>query len=111
MSLAEHRAKRRAGELLDALKGLLEDTQHAEHSCGDSDCCVAVARKLVNEIEGGAQRQLLPNKPAGCKCNDGSWGAEGWRPICQNFELCKFGDCAHCEHDLECHTGTPGEQP
>lgn len=46
------RAKRRSSELLSALKDLLEDTQHSTHNCGDPDCCVAVARRLVAEIEG-----------------------------------------------------------
>lgn len=32
-----------------ALRGLLADTQHAEHRCGDEDCPVAIARAALRE--------------------------------------------------------------
>jgi hypothetical protein len=43
-----------ADELETALRGLLEDTQHRNHSCGDTpeDCPVLAARALLAKIEG-----------------------------------------------------------
>ena len=38
-------------ELLAALKGLLADTQHSKHNCGDDDCPVDIARKVVAKAE------------------------------------------------------------
>ncbi len=35
--------------LRDALKDLLEDTQHVDHNCGDEDCPVANARAALGE--------------------------------------------------------------
>ena len=32
-----------------ALRGLLADTQHAEHDCGDADCPVALARAALGQ--------------------------------------------------------------
>lgn len=52
MLISHARARRRGVELFDALKNLLEDTQHSGHHCGDADCPVLVARQLVREIEG-----------------------------------------------------------
>lgn len=36
-----------------ALRGLLTDTQHAEHDCGDEDCPVAVARAALGKNNHG----------------------------------------------------------
>lgn len=41
--------RQRIKELEKALKNLLEDTQHSEHYCGDEDCPVAVAKRVLNE--------------------------------------------------------------
>jgi len=38
--------------LVEALRNLLADTQHAEHNCGDEDCPVAKARALLAKIGG-----------------------------------------------------------
>lgn len=38
--------------LVEALRNLLADTQHAEHNCGDEDCPVAKAHALLAKIEG-----------------------------------------------------------
>ena len=38
--------------LVEALRNLLADTQHAEHNCGDEDCPVAKARALLPTREG-----------------------------------------------------------
>lgn len=44
--------------------------------------------------------------PAGCVCDEGSWG-ETVTPICDKFEAGgTAGDqsyCARCEHDKGCH--------
>lgn len=36
-------------ELEAALRGLLADTQHKDHYCGDEDCPVAVAKAALKE--------------------------------------------------------------
>ena len=41
-------------ELLEALKALVQDSQHAEHDCGDRDCPVLKARALITKAEGRA---------------------------------------------------------
>lgn len=38
-----------APDLIDALEALLEDTQHAEHDCGDPDCPVRKARAALEK--------------------------------------------------------------
>ena len=38
--------------IMEALRNLLADTQHAEHNCGDEDCPVAKARALLAKIGG-----------------------------------------------------------
>ena len=45
------RARKRAVALYTALKGLLEDTQHDSHLCGDPRCPVLRAQRLVAELE------------------------------------------------------------
>jgi hypothetical protein len=40
--------KRRVIALEDALRDLLDDTQHSEHDCSDVDCPVSRARKLLD---------------------------------------------------------------
>lgn len=40
-------------QLLEALKGLLQDTQHAEHDCGDEEWCPVIkARAAIAQVEG-----------------------------------------------------------
>ena len=39
-------------ELLEALKALVQDSQHAEHDCGDRDCPVLKARALIAKAQG-----------------------------------------------------------
>ena len=38
-------------ELVEALRNLLEDTQHSEHECVDKDCPVAVARAVLAKYD------------------------------------------------------------
>ena len=45
-------AVNRYDALVEALRNLLADTQHAEHNCGDEDCPVAKARALLAKIVG-----------------------------------------------------------
>ena len=45
-------AVNRYDALVEALRNLLADTQHAEHNCGDEDCPVAKARALLAKIGG-----------------------------------------------------------
>lgn len=46
--------------------------------------------------------------PPGCKCNPHIWATQPW-PICHGYEpaykyMPSRGDeCAHCEHNKECH--------
>lgn len=40
-------------ELAEALKNLLNDTQHSEHFCGDPNCPVANAIAALAKAEGG----------------------------------------------------------
>lgn len=40
-------------ELVEALKNLLNDTQHSEHFCGDPNCPVANAIAALAKAEGG----------------------------------------------------------
>lgn len=48
--LDELAALRKENEALrDALKGLLADTQHSEHHCGDSECPVDAARTAIGD--------------------------------------------------------------
>lgn len=50
---------------------------------------------------------LLRVKPEGCKCPVDGWDGK-WRPICKDYaEHSMFGDCAVCEHDIECHQQPP----
>ena len=46
------RAVNRYDALVDALRNLLADTQHAEHNCGGEDCPVAKARAMLTKIGG-----------------------------------------------------------
>ena len=40
-------------KLLEALKDLLQDTQHAEHECGDEEWCPVIkARAAISQAEG-----------------------------------------------------------
>lgn len=43
-------AKRHAVELYEALKDLVEDTQHVNHNCGDRDCPVRKALRVLNKV-------------------------------------------------------------
>jgi hypothetical protein len=36
--------------LVEALKWLLNDTQHADHNCGDNECPVDNARQVLKEF-------------------------------------------------------------
>ena len=52
--LANARLIAAAPELLEALRELLEDTQHANHDCGDlSYCPVSKARAAIAKATGG----------------------------------------------------------
>lgn len=46
------RAKKHAVELYQALCDLSEDTQHSHHLCGDPDCPVIKARRVIDLVEG-----------------------------------------------------------
>lgn len=37
--------------LTDALSGLLKDTQHEKHECGDIDCPVQIARDVLQQFK------------------------------------------------------------
>lgn len=41
----------RVESLESVLGALLEDTQHADHRCGDPDCIVDIARRVLAETE------------------------------------------------------------
>lgn len=47
--LSDQNAKLQA--VVDALRGLLADTQHSKHYCGDEDCPVDIARKAIAALE------------------------------------------------------------
>lgn len=38
--------------LRGALEGLLDDTQHQNHFCGDEDCPVWIAQQAISKVEG-----------------------------------------------------------
>jgi hypothetical protein len=46
--------------------------------------------------------------PHNCKCSHEVWVTQPW-PICNNYEPAhkympeRGAECAHCEHDEECH--------
>lgn len=62
--LINSRAKRSAPQLLEALEDLLEDTQHAEHRCGDPCCPVDSARRIVALVKTGkSQPPTASEKP------------------------------------------------
>lgn len=47
------RAAAKIEQLQEALRALLEDTQHSDHNCGDPDCPVDAARQLLPEQSSG----------------------------------------------------------
>ena len=64
--------------------------------------CIHCNRPESDHCPGYEARKL----PAGCQCDDGSWG-ENVTPICEKFEpMGTAGDesyCKHCEHNKACH--------
>jgi len=44
-------AKKENAMMREALKGLLSDTQHSDHDCGDKDCPVYIARKTLAKLK------------------------------------------------------------
>jgi hypothetical protein len=51
-SIVVARARRYGCSLYCALSKLLEDTQHASHHCGDTDCPVEEARAVLALVDG-----------------------------------------------------------
>lgn len=64
-----------------------------------SDLCVICGRPA-----GDHHAFMPPVKPAGCVCDEGSWG-ERVTPICSAFvaNANEPDYCANCEHDEACH--------
>lgn len=50
-SVIEARARKYALTLFNALCDLLDDTQHAEHRCGEVECPVAQAQAAVRLVD------------------------------------------------------------
>jgi hypothetical protein len=55
--LANARLIAAAPDLLEALKLLLEDTQHKTHDCGDACCPVGIARAALAKATGNDSRE------------------------------------------------------
>ena len=50
-----------APELLEALHGLLQDTQHKEHDCGDTEWCPVIRAKRAIALATGEEPPMTAN--------------------------------------------------